>query len=354
LPTGVVNSLFAGIRGRVTKKLGRILGMGLAVLLGLAAIGITLTIGWRPFIGPKSRALTSRKFEATPPRLERGKYLFHGIAGCAECHSRHDVSQHGAPVLAGTEGGGEEMPFDGLPGRIVASNITPDKETGAGSWSDDQLARAIREGIGHDGRTLFPMMPYENYRKMSDEDLASVVVYVRALPPIHRELPRTEVIFPVKYLIRSVPQPITSPVKAPDPSDRTEWGKYLVTLGGCQDCHTPHEKGQPLAGMEFAGSGVMKGAWGEAAPANITFDPSGISYYDESLFLQVIRTGYVGARPLSSMMPFNLGKNIADNDLKAIFAYLRTVPQVKHRVDNSLPPTQCKLCRGKHGAGDQN
>jgi len=338
----------------IMKKLGRILLICLGLLVVLLAVGITLTIGWRPFIGSPSRPLTSRKFASTPQRLERGKYLFNGIAGCVDCHSQHDLSQHGAPAMAGTEGGGDEQHYDGLPGRIVAPNITPDKETGAGNWSDDHLARAIREGIGHDGRTIFPMMPYENYRHMSDEDLASVVVYMRTLPAIRRELPKTEVIFPVKYLVRSVPRPIVSPVSAPNASDQIQWGKYLVTLGGCQDCHTPHEKGQAIAGMEFAGSGVMKSPWGEAAPANLTQDPSGISYYDESLFIQVVRTGYVGARPLSSIMPFNLGKNIADDDLKAVFAYLRTVPQVKHRVDNSLPQTYCKLCRGRHGAGDQN
>jgi hypothetical protein len=93
------------------------------------------------------------------------------------------------------------MWFNNLPGRIVASNITPDPETGAGNWTDDQLARAIREGIGHDGRALFPMMPYENLRHMSDEDLASLVVYIRSLPAVRHELPASEIVFPVKYLI---------------------------------------------------------------------------------------------------------------------------------------------------------
>jgi mono/diheme cytochrome c family protein len=221
--------------------------------------------------------LTPRKFEATPQRLDRGKYLFNSVAGCIDCHSQHDVSQHGAPVIAGTEGGGEQMPFDGLPGRIMASNITSDAETGAGNWSDDQLARAIREGMGHDGRTLFPVMPYRLFGKMSDEDLASVVVYVRSLPPLRRELPKTEVDFPVQYLIRSLPQPVTEPVDAPSPSDRAKWGRYLVTMAGCTECHTPTVKGQYLAAMEFSGSGVMKGARGEAAPANITPDAFGIS-----------------------------------------------------------------------------
>lgn len=98
----------------------------------------------------------------------------------------------------------------------------------------------------------------------------------------------------------------------------------------------------------------MKGPWGEAASANITPDASGIGYYDEALFLQAMRTGYVKARKLNSIMPFGEFKDMTDEDLKAMFAYLRTLKPVKHRVDNSLPPTYCKLCRLTHGAGDQN
>jgi hypothetical protein len=110
------------------------------------------------------------------------------------------------------------MPLEGLPGRVVSPNITPDPETGAGTWTDEQLARAIREGISHDGRALFPLMPYEDYSHLSDEDLASVVVYLRSLRPVRHVIPKTEIIFPVKYLIRSAPQPITRPVPTPDVS----------------------------------------------------------------------------------------------------------------------------------------
>jgi len=81
----------------------------------------------------------------------------------------------------------------------VAPNLTPDPETGSGNWSDDALARAIREGAGHDGRALFPMMPYENFRYLSDEDVASIVVFLRTLPPVRNPLPTTRLIFPVKY-----------------------------------------------------------------------------------------------------------------------------------------------------------
>jgi len=98
----------------------------------------------------------------------------------------------------------------------------------------------------------------------------------------------------------------------------------------------------------------MRGPWGDVSTANITPDASGISYYDEALFIEVMRTGYVKARELNSIMPFGAFKNLTDEDLKAMFAYLRTVKPVQHRVDNAQPPTYCKLCRQKHGGGDQN
>ncbi len=336
------------------KKLSKILLAALAMVAILLVTAISLTIGWRPFLGPKARPLTSRKFEATPQRLNRGRYLAVGLAGCAGCHSQHDWSTHGAPIVPGTEGGGQWFDMPDLPGRVVAPNLTSDSATGAGTWSDDQLARAIREGIGHDGRPLFPMMPYQDFRKMSDEDLASIVVYLRSLPPVHSQLPKTEIVFPVKYLIRSVPEPVTASVSAPDPRDRLQYGAYLVLLGGCADCHTPRQRGEPLPGLEYAGGQVMKGPWGEVSPANITPDASGISYYDEGLFIQVIRTGYVKARKLSSIMPFGDYKNLTDDDLKAIYAYLQTLKPVKHHVDNSEPATYCKLCRAKHGGADRN
>jgi mono/diheme cytochrome c family protein len=335
-------------------KLGKIFFRVAIAVVFLLMAAISLTIGWRPFIGPKARPLTSQKFEATPQRLERGRYLAVALTGCSECHSQHDWSMHGAPVIPGLEGGGQQFNMPNLPGHVVAPNLTSDPQTGAGAWTDDQLARAIREGIGHDGRALFPMMPYEDFRHMSDEDLASVVVYLRSLPPVHSQLSKTEIIFPVKYLMRSTPNPVTAPVASPDPSDRVNYGRYLVVIGGCADCHTPQDRGQPVAGFDDAGGWLMQGPWGEASTANITPDPTGISYYNEALFMQVMRTGFVKARKLNSIMPFGAFKNLTDDDLKAIFAYLRTVKPVKHHVDNSEPPTYCRLCRLKHGGGDQN
>ena len=230
------------------KRTLKILLVVVCLLVFLAGGAITFTIGWRPFLGPRARRLTNRHFESTPQRLARGEYLVRGVLVCLGCHSEHNWKAPGAPILAGKEGGGEIFPEEGLPGTIVAPNITPDPETGAGKWTDDQLARAIREGIGHDGRALFPMMPYEHFRQLPDEDLASVVVYLRSLPPVRNPLPNTEIIFPVKYLIRNVPQPLTAPVVAPDLATPEHRGAYLVNLALCADCHTPSVRGTPIPG----------------------------------------------------------------------------------------------------------
>jgi mono/diheme cytochrome c family protein len=197
-------------------------------------------------------------------------------------------------------------------------------------------------------------MAYPDFRYISDEDLASVIVYLRSIPPIRKALPKTEIIFPVNYLIRSAPQPVNEPVPQPDVSTPVKRGEYLVTIAGCTDCHTPQKNGQPIPGLEFAGGFILEGPWGRLASANITPDASGISYYDEALFLEMMHTGYVKARTINQIMPWEDFRGLTDEDLKGIFAYLRTLKPVKHRVDNTEPPTFCKLCGSSHGAGNQN
>jgi len=328
------------------RKLGRVLCMGLVGLLILLTVVITFTIGWRPFLGPRKRALTNRQFERTPERLARGRYLTQSLLGCETCHTPRDWSQHGAPFLPSMELIGQPVPLPGFPGSIVAPNLTPDRETGAGTWSDDQIARAIREGIKHDDSMVFPLMPYVNYKKLSDDDLASVVVYLRSLPPVRNPLPASVINFPVNYLVRGAPEPVTAPVAGPNPSDTLARGKYLVTLG-C-GCHNAIDK------LPYAGGERLAGIWGDVTSANLTQDPSGISYYTEGTFISVLRTGYVGSRKLNNIMPFGEFKDLTEDDMKAMFAYLKSIPPVKHRVDNTLPATYCKLCKQKHGAGDQN
>ena len=275
-------------------------------------------------------------------RLERGRYIVEGPAHCFECHSEVDWETPGGQPKPGKKGAGVEFARYGMPW-LVAPNITPDPETGAGTWSDEQLARAIREGVGHYGRRLFPIMPYEHFREMSDEDLASVIVYLRSVEPVVNVLPQTIVPADMK---RALPahQPMTEPVSQPDMFDPIARGKYLVELGSCGSCHTP----------TFAGGQSFKGPWGNVSSANITPDASGISYYDEALFIKTLRTGEVGARKLASIMPWGYFRNMSDDDLKAIFAYLRTLPPVRHRIDNTETPTLCRICGRRHGHGELN
>lgn len=338
------------------KKVAKILGWTFLVFILLLAVGITFTIGWRPFIGPRARPLTNVKYQSTPERLVRGRYLVEHVAACMDCHSPHDWTKRDAPIPPGMEAGGQDMSLlKGLPGRIVAPNISPDLETGVGNWSDDMFARAIREGVGHDGRALFPIMPYQDYASLSDEDLASIIVYLRSLPPVRNQLPPTQIVFPVRYLIRSVPQPLSALVPQPDLSTPLKRGDYLVKIGTCTDCHTPQDDhGQPLPGMDYGGGFLFEGPWGRVVSANITPDPSGIPYYDLAMFTQALRTGYVTARPLNRIMPWGAYGGMTDEDVAAVFAKVKTFNPVVHHVDNTEPPTYCKLDKLMHGGGNQN
>jgi mono/diheme cytochrome c family protein len=293
-------------------------------------------------------------FERTPERLERGKYLAWAVTGCFDCHSQRDWTAPAAPVVTGRAGGGTVFPLEGLPGRVVASNITPDKETGAGTWTDEDFFKAMTQGIGHDGRTLFPLMPYLRFREMSDEDLASLIVYIRSIDPVRNALPKTELAEPVRQSLRPLPPKVSG--SAPDLSDVAKRGAYLANAATCIDCHTPPDpKGMPLAGMQFSGGWVLKGPWGEVAAANITPDPSGIPYYDEATFLAVMRTGRLkGGRKINDLMPWGFYRNMSEDDLKAIFAWSRTLKPVAHRVDNTEPPAPCKRCGFRHGLGAMN
>jgi hypothetical protein len=298
----------------------------------------------------------------TPARLARGQYLVEGLLQCPFCHSEYNFAKRPAVPVEGKKDGGLDFDTGGLPNgnRIIASNISSDPEYGAGKWKDADFVRALRRGIGHDGRTLYPLMPYKFFRNLSDEDLASVIVYERSMAPVHVEQPKTVLTNDIKKAL--YPLEALGHVPEPDRSDRVAYGKYLVTVGHCEGCHTPEdEQGNPIAGMNFAGGVDLSGAWGPdpkkiipVTSLNLTPDPSGISYFDEQVFINVIRTGQVNARPLASIMPWGFFRNLSDEDLKAIFGYLRTVKPVKHRVDNTEEARYCKICRSKHGFGDRN
>jgi len=337
----------------MTSKLVRLFGWGSTVVLcGFVLIHQVQSAAQAP--APKAPAAKEFRAAATPARLQRGRYLVEGPMHCFACHSEMNWKAPGAQPLPGKKGAGAFFAGElAPPFKIVAPNITPDKATGAGAWTEAQFERALRQGIGNDGRKLLPLMPYMKFRQLSDEDLASVIVYLRSLPAVKSNLPKTPLPPPVMQSLPSLPP--TGPVPPPDLSTPEKRGAYLVPLANCFGCHTPlDEKMQPMMALNLAGGGRFKGPWGEITPANITPDASGIPYYDEALFVQVMRTGHVKARKLNPLMLTGFFKKMTDEDLKAIFAYLKTLKPIVHRVDNTEPATFCKLCRAKHGYGEKN
>ena len=327
----------------------------IVALLVLLAVGVTATIGWRPFIGPRSRPLTDRTFQSTPARLERGAYLTTAVAPCFACHTESEPDRQWVPKAA-MLGAGQRWPEPALPW-LYAPNITPDRETGAGNWSDDAIARSVREGISHDGRAVFPLMPYGHFKHMSDEDLASIVVYLRSIPAVRHAVPRSAIPFPDNRMINMVPEPIDGPVPEPDLSTPEKRGQYLAELAVCTDCHTPADEKthEPLPGMAFAGGNTVALAGKTpVATANLTPSVNGIPYYTEDLFVEAIRTGHVRGRALSDAMPWRFFGNMTDEDLKAVFAFLKTQKPVDHYVDNSMPATACAVCKLTHGGGERN
>jgi mono/diheme cytochrome c family protein len=304
---------------------------------------------------PRMRPLTDRVFERTPERIARGKYLTEGVSQCFICHSERDWSKPGAPPIPEKKGGGQIISQDSIR-LMVAPNITPDPETGAGTWTDDMLARAIREGIGHDGRALAGPMWYWAFANLSDEDLASIVVYLRTIPPVRNALPKRKLTIEQEREAMNGPTPITEPVLIREMTNSIERGRYLIDIADCAGCHSAWEA--PFNPGVFGGGNLLeeKGKRLERNlfSANITSDPSGIAYYDDSLFLETIRTGHVRARALDPVMPWVVFRNMNDDDLRAIFAFLRAQRHVRHIVDNSLEPTACNMCGQEHGEGEYN
>src|ERR1051325_5087644 len=217
----------------------------------------------------KARPRANRSCVRTPERVARGRYLVNGIGECFACHGPSDPESPGWPPVTGKEGSGAEHFSSESPG-LVAANLAPDRETGIGNWTDDMLARAIREGVGHDGRLLHPtVMPYEFYRAMSDEDLASIIVYLRSLRAIRNPLPAPRI---SAHIVAPYAIPIYAPIPMPEISPPVKRGAYLVQIGACQWCHTLRDENRrSLPGLEFAGGDLITpNPFPQVTSANLT------------------------------------------------------------------------------------
>jgi mono/diheme cytochrome c family protein len=318
-----------------------------SLLLGLGVVAASVAAAAEPNY-PRARALTDRTFERTPARVERGRYLTEHLLQCFVCHSERDWDAPGAPPKAGRKGAGTIM-SEREGRRIVAPNLTPDVATGAGGWTDDMLARAIREGIGHDGRALFWGMWYRSFAGLADEDLAAVVVYLRTLPPVRNPLPAT--LLPAEEAAQNAmnPRPITAPVEGPAPGDTLALGRYLVGVADCTGCHTGWEA--PRNPGLLGGGNHLSRRNGNVFSTNITRHESGVSYPRET-FISVIHSGKGGS--LHPVMPWTAFSGLTDTDLGAIYDALGLAHPVAHYVGNVGEPKHCDVCGQEHPFGELN
>ncbi len=304
-------------------------------ILGYIVLAIVLLIGglltylktMLPNVGNPPEITIDR----TADRIERGKYLANNVMVCIDCHSSRDWSKFAGPPIEGSYGKGGEV-FDqkfGFPGKFVASNITP---ANLKNWTDGEIFRAITAGVGKDGRALFPIMPHISYGQLDEEDIKSVIAYIRTLEPIENKTDASEADFPMNFIINTIPQkPNFS--KIPPKSDRIAYGKYLVTAASCNDCHTKQEKGK-FVGAPFAGGFEFKFPDGSVVTsANITPHPTGIGNWTEEKFIARFKnytdSSYVSPiiKPgeFQSMMPWTMYAGMTNEDLSAIYQYLKTL-----------------------------
>ncbi len=252
--------------------------------------------------------------------LERGTYLMESIVACGNCHVQRDGE--GKPLFdRGLSGG---FVFDEEPFKAYAPNITPDRETGIGKWSDAQIVKAIREGIRPDGSLIGPPMPIMFYRGISDDDAKAIAAYLRAQAPVRHSVPKSEYRF---KLPPSYGPAIGSKVVAPPRKDTVKYGAYLAgPLGHCMDCHTPWVNDVPDMKQVGAGGNPIKGPWGVSVSRNLTPHESGLKGWSDAEIARAIREGVrKDGSQLKPPMAYGWYKNIDDTDMKALITYLRAL-----------------------------
>ncbi len=311
----------------------------LSIAFALAALAITTGATYVGTYRPAQRPALELTIERTAERIERGRYLVENVTGCAHCHGNRDWSLFSGPAKPENRlaGGRCFTPERGFPGNMCIPNLTPDEETGLGRWSDGEILRALREGVGRDGLALFPMMPYHAYRHLSDRDAAAIVAYLRSLEPVSNPRPETEIAFPVSFFIKQMPEPLTAPVDAPDPTDTVRHGELLARVAGCEFCHTPVDKRhQPLPGMAFAGGHEHRGPFGQLRASNLTPHATGMGARSRAEFIGIFRAFAGEAIEVdpkdNTPMPWADFARMTEDDLGAIYDYLQTVAPVDNAV----------------------
>jgi mono/diheme cytochrome c family protein len=271
---------------------------------------------------------------AQPP-LERGNYLVNGIMACGNCHTPKDAS--GQPIAEKEFSGG--LSFTTPAFNAVAANITPDRETGIGDWSDDEIKRALIDGSRPNhgrlaGTPLAAVMPAGFYKALLPPDLDAVVAYLRSVKPLRNEVKAPEYKQPVH---RDAYADAEKGFMPSDMTDPVRHGAYLATIGHCMECHSAwsrgisdFERGLGKGGRPF-GTDLVQGypaSWqGSVAPNITSHKEKGIGAWTDGEIKRAItqavrRDGTALKRP----MAYEFYARMSDADLNGIVAWLRTVP----------------------------
>ena len=254
--------------------------------------------------------------------VARGDYLANTIMTCANCHS-----PKGPPAAtAGKDYSGglrfNEPPFD-----VTGSNITPDKETGIGNWSDAQIKAAILTGKRPNGVPLAEIMPTAFYPILTDGDADALVAYLKSLPPVKNKVPDPVYKIALPHHVFPGAEKAYTPA---DMNDKVKKGFYLVTIGHCMECHTPFvERGSlDVANSLGKGGREFPGPWGVSKARNITSSrTAGIGAWTDAEIKTAITQGKSrDGSPLKGPMGYQYYARMTGDDLDAIVAYLRTVP----------------------------
>jgi mono/diheme cytochrome c family protein len=313
------------------------------ILVGLVVVILLVVVGITVFVASRQNL----KFDDTPyPAVEastdsaviaRGHYIVRNVANCASCHG--DTTQaeaNAAGVDVALTGG---FLFNIPPGKFYVRNITPDPETGIGKAPAKAIARALRSGVAPDGRALLPFMEFQG---LSDEDLVAVVSYLESQPPVRNPVPMHQYTTLGKVIKATVFSKPTGPRETPpvqSPRGATvENGRYLVeSVGLCGACHTQRNmqtgafEGPPLGGSPgFEQSHGMR--W---SPPNITAHPDSgrLGRMTEDEFVARFRAGRVLPH---SPMPWQGLSRMEEDDLRAIYRYIKTVPPSSRDVGPSM------------------
>ena len=254
--------------------------------------------------------------------VERGGYLVNTIMTCANCHSPKGPP----PAVAGKDFSGglrfNEPPFD-----VTAPNITPDKDTGIGNWTDAQIKTMLLTGKNPHGIQEAEVMPTAFYPILTPGDLDGIVAYLRSLTPVKNKV--ADPIYKIALPHHVYPGAEKSFAQA-DLNDKLKRGRYLATIGHCMECHTPIA---PPGGPDFAnslgkGGRDFPGPWGVSKSRNITsHKTAGIGDWTDAEIKTAITQGKrKDGTPLKGPMGFQYYAKMTDADLDAVIGYLRTVP----------------------------